>query len=279
MTKSRNINRPKHRWTSEQLELLRALYPDTPTKDIAARFNVSLDLVYRAAKRMGVDKSAEYLASPAACRLRRGDQVGKAFRFPKGHVPANKGQRRPGYSPGRMRETQFKKGEMSGAAQHNYVPIGTLRISRDGDLERKVTDDPKLVPARRWVFVRRLVWEAAHGPIPAGHVVRFKDGTRTAVESEITLDKLECIAFVENMRRNTLYRYPKEIVSAIKTLGHMRRRIRTKERKANEKQNDRSAESPVQHARGAAGSGQADGTRTRKGNRRRRADIDQLGQG
>jgi len=58
---------------------------------------------------MGLTKSAAYLASPAACRLRKGDNVGAARRFRPGHVPANKGLRRPGWSTGRMAETQFKK--------------------------------------------------------------------------------------------------------------------------------------------------------------------------
>jgi len=65
-----------------------------------------------------------------------------------------------------MAATQFKKGDRLGAAQHNYVPIGSLRVSKDGYLERKVTDDPSFVPNRRWVSVHRLVWEAAHGPVP-----------------------------------------------------------------------------------------------------------------
>jgi hypothetical protein len=49
---------------------------------------------------MGLRKSAEYLAGPEACRLQRGDSVGARTRFSAGHVPANKGLRRPGYFPG-----------------------------------------------------------------------------------------------------------------------------------------------------------------------------------
>lgn len=99
--------------------------------------------------------------------------------FLPGHVPFNKGKK--GWQAGgRSVETQFKKGEMSGAAQRNYKPIGSTRISKDGYLERKVTDDHP-VPARRWVGEHRLIWEAENGPIPDGHVVVFLDG-----------DKLNC---------------------------------------------------------------------------------------
>jgi hypothetical protein len=85
-------------------------------------------------------KSEAYLASPAACRLRRGDNIGAPYRFTKGHVPANKGLRRPGWGPGRMKETQFRKGERQGRAVKLYKPIGTERVSKDGYTERKIND-------------------------------------------------------------------------------------------------------------------------------------------
>src|SRR5690606_27234295 len=100
--------------------------------------NRSVSSIYDMSKILGLSKSAEFLAGPQSGRT--DGKRGKSARFPKGHVPANKGLRRPGWAPGRMAETQFKKGSMSGAAQHNYVPIGTTRLSKDGILERKVTD-------------------------------------------------------------------------------------------------------------------------------------------
>lgn len=105
--------------------------------------------------------------------------------FPPGHVPFNKGTK------GLMKPNSgsFQKGNMSGTAQLNYVSIGTERISKDGYRERKVTDDPTLAPARRWQFVHRILWEEAHGPIPAGHVIVFLDGDR----SNTGLDNLRCV--------------------------------------------------------------------------------------
>lgn len=145
-------------WTAIEIEILRRHYPDMITRAIADALGRTERQVYSKAASLGLKKSEEYLASPHACRLRRGDNVGAEYRFKKGHVPANKGLRRPGWSPGRMAETQFKKGEMSGAAQHNYVPIGSLRVTKYGSLEQKVTDDPALYPAKRWRPVAHLVW-------------------------------------------------------------------------------------------------------------------------
>src|ERR1700733_9732273 len=95
-------------WTPRHEKLLRALYPHTATGEVARRVGHSLLATYRWAKKLGLRKTLEYMNSPAACRLRRGDHVGRGFWFQKGHVPANKGLRRKGYAPGRMAETQFK---------------------------------------------------------------------------------------------------------------------------------------------------------------------------
>lgn len=215
-------------WTDPEIAVLRRRYANSPTAVLAAAFGRSLSTTYQKAKTLGLAKSKEYLASEYACRLRRGDEIGKDFRFKKGLVPWNKGTHFA--AGGRSVETRFKKGNMSGAAQHNYVPIGTTRLSKDGYLERKTNDDHP-VPARRWVGVHRLVWVAANGPIPKGHIVAFKAGMRTNVEGEITIDRIECITLRDNMLRNTLHRYPKEIAHAIQVRAALNRRINREQQK------------------------------------------------
>lgn len=147
-----------------------------------------------------------------------------ASQFKPGHTPWNKG--RQFEAGGRSAETRFRPGQLRGVALHNYVPIGTLRITADGLLERKITDDPALVPARRWVAVHRLVWQAAHGPIPDGHIVVFKPGQATTVEADITPDRLECITRRENMRRNSLHtRMPPDMARLYQVKGAITRHI------------------------------------------------------
>jgi hypothetical protein len=224
--------RRQHEWTAEQVALLREMYPDTPMPEIERRLGLPLTIIYAKATRLGLRRSASYLASPHACRLRRGGGVGAEHRFPKGNVPANKGQRRPGFAPGRMRETQFKKGRPANQS-HNYVPIGAEKVEKkNGYLVRKVTDDPAIAPVRRWVAVHRLVWEAANGPVPPGHAIAFVGGRRTAVRDEITLDRLELVSQAEMMRRNTIHNLPKPLVEVIQLRGAINRQIRKKERQS-----------------------------------------------
>lgn len=228
MTKSRNILPQRIFWSDEQIALLHKLYPDNRTEDIAPRIGRSAKSIYSKAKLLGIKKSAAFLASGLAGRL---DGVrGGATRFKKGQVPANKGLRRPGWAPGNMAVTQFKKGRSASEAR-NYVPIGSYRISKDGYLERKTTDDPSIYPARRWSFVHRLVWIETNGPIPDGHMVVFMKGQRTSKLEEITIDRLECISLAENMRRNTFHNYGPEVAKAVQLRGAITRQINKRERK------------------------------------------------
>lgn len=235
----------KTKWSAEEIAILRMRYPDERTVDLAQFLGRQVGHVYQAAVRYGVKKSEAYLASDLSARIQRGKQHPAmiATRFKSGVKPWNKGTHY--VAGGRSAETRFKKGQMSGAAQHNYVPIGTLRI-KDGVLSRKIGDEHP-VPARHWKAVHAIVWEAANGPIPCGSIVVFLKGMKTLVEDEITVDKLELITRVENMRRNTYHNYPKEIATAIQLRGALNRKI-NKRLRQHEEQDGRPAQSPVRRA-------------------------------
>lgn len=227
MTKSRNILPKRKHWTEVELALLTANYADSRTEDIAIALGRELQHVYAKARKLGLVKSEAYLASPDACRLRRGDEVGKNYRFPKGHVPANKGLRRPGFTAGDMAKTQFKKGQMP----HTWVPVGSYRVNPDGHLEVKFSEVPGPYMLR-WKTVHRTVWEAANGPVPKGYVLRFKPGRHTTDPALITLDALEFLTLAENMARNTVHNMPKELVQLVQLRGALNRQINKRSRSA-----------------------------------------------
>ena len=204
-------------WGTGEDECLRALYPDTSTKEVARILRRSLFAVYGRAWYLGLKKSAAYMASPAACRLRRGDNVGAAYRFKPGHVPANKGVK--GWQAGgRSAETQFKQGRRP----HTWKPIGTVLPDAYGYLRKKMTETG--YPPHDWVAVHVLLWQEAHGPIPPGHCLRFKDGNKRNVRRE----NLELVSRGENMRRNSIHRYPQELKKTIRLASRLRRTLRRK---------------------------------------------------
>lgn len=212
-------------WTEAEIAYVRDRYPHDPTADIARAIGRTVGKVYARAAKLGLNKTAEFMASPAACRLRRGDNVGAAFRFKKGQVPPNKGVRRPGWAPGRMKETQFKKGEAT-----NWMPIGTTRLV-DGYVYRKVSDHRNVPWTRNWVPENRIVWEAANGPVPEGHALAYRNRDRT----DNRLENLELITRGELVKRNSVHNLPPELKKTVYALGRLKRRIRREE------QNRRSA--------------------------------------
>jgi hypothetical protein len=148
-------------------------------------------------------------------------------------------------------QTQFK----AGRKPQTWKPIGSTRISKDGYLQRKVSDTG--YPPRDWVGVHVLTWEKAHGPVPPGHIVAFKDRKK----DNTVLENLELLSRRELMLRNTIHNYPPELAAVIRMNGALRRKIRS----IHEEQTVGSTQSPVRDARSAQGSGQPYGRRPRQG--------------
>lgn len=227
MTRSRGILAPRKPWTDAELAILRSRFPHEPTAIVAKSIGRSYGPVAQKAASLGITKSDAFYASDMSGRVKHGKQDPRMrdTQFKPGQKSWNKGVKGSTGLHENCRRTQFKKGSMSGAAQHNYVPIGSERISKDGYLERKVTDDHP-VPARRWIGVHRLVWEEANGPVPHGHAVAFLPGKRTTDATLITTDALELVSRGELMRRNSYHtNYPKEVAQLIQLKGALSRKI------------------------------------------------------
>ena len=206
---------PRQVWSDDDIAWLIALWPDVKSELIAEALGRRLTQCQGMAGKLGLRKSAEYLASPDACRLRREDSPGIAYRFKPGIVPWNTGMK--GWKAGgRSAETRFKPGQRP----HTWKPLGSLRLSKEGYLQRKMTDTG--YPPRDWVAVHVLLWHAWHGPVPAGHKLRFRNGDKT----DIRIGNLEIVTDAENMRRNSFHtNYPPEICQAIVTRAALVRKI------------------------------------------------------
>lgn len=214
--------RPGPRWSEEDMRFLIQMYPDHPAEWVARQLGRPLPAVYAMASKLNLYKSGTFVSSEASGRIRKGQRLSTPTQFKPGHRTWNKGTRF--IAGGRAEQTRFKPGRPPHEA-HNYRPIGSLRLSKDGYLERKVTDDQSIAPARRWVGVHRLVWIDALGPIPPGHSVTFLPGRFTTDPEQITPDALELVTRQELMRRNTIARYPAELRWTMRLLGKLNKTI------------------------------------------------------
>lgn len=194
-------------WTEAERDEVRRRYPHERTADIARDLNRSAGAVFGEAFSMGLHKTPEFMRTIHCAQLK---QAGIGHRFHAAQTPWNKGiPGSTGNHPNTQR-TQFKAGRRPEEAR-NYRPIGSLRIGKDGLLQRKITDDQSIYPSQRWRSVHRIVWEEVNGDVPRGHVVVFKPGMDTTDPELITIDRVELITRAELMRRNTRHNLPEEI--------------------------------------------------------------------
>ena len=218
------MKQPRFQWTPEQTAMLQARYPHEATTALAQALGIDLAQVYSKASRLGLKKSAEFMSvTDNSGRIFRGGTLGQKTQFQAGQVSWNAG-RKGWQAGGRSVVTQFT----TGMVPPNTQPIGSLRIvTNHGDqrqLERKVCDTPG-PNHMRWKSVHRLLWEAAYGPTPAGHIVIFKRGMKTLVLEEITLDKVECISRAENANRNHPNRSNPEVAKLIQLKAAITRQV------------------------------------------------------
>lgn len=225
-----------HRRTSHteaEAATLRRLYPDNTAAYVAVTLGWTTQKVYSVANALGIRKSEAFLASPSSGRT--DGTRGTSTRFARGQQSWNKGSKGICGIHANSRKTQFKKGQRRGAAQRNYVPIGSHRISADGYLERKMNDTHP-VPARRWVAVHRVVWEAVHGPVLDGHVICFLPGKKTTALEHITVDVLEQVSRAELARRNHPRNHSPEYAQIVQLKGAITRQVNRIVRAEKEKQ-------------------------------------------
>ena len=195
-------------WSPEDLAALAKVYPDTDNATLARIFRRSEDSIKNQASKFGWYKTPEYVA-----RVKPGC-------FKPGHKPWNKGTH---YSAPGTERTRFKKGRVPS----NWKPIGTERVTKDGYLERKLSDTG--YPPRDWVPVSHIEWEKHNGrPVPEGHAVVFRDGN----DRNFAPANLELISRADLMRRNHYLNLPEPLPQIIQLRGALTRKINRRSQEA-----------------------------------------------
>lgn len=155
------------------------------------------------------------------------DQRKKIGQIKKGNVSFNKGKKQTEYMSAqaiaRTKKTRFKKGN----APHNTKEKdGVITIRNDRMKSGKLIQYKYIrLSLGVWYPYHQHKWEKKYGKIPASHCLWFKDGNSLNCK----LSNLELITRAENMKRNTIQRYPKEVQSSIKLLSKLNNTIKTHE--------------------------------------------------
>jgi hypothetical protein len=209
----------KRAWTEAEHAIMRQLYPDTPTREIALKLGRTEAGVYSRADILGLSKSPEYLLTAHSGRLSK--FCGTEYRFKQGNKPWNIGMKGIFNGGESAKKYQFKPGTLSGAAKKNLRPVGTIRAGKDGVIEIKVSCKPGSKRTVAWRPVHVEMWTAENGPVPPDHICVFRDGDHL----NLTIDNIECISRQEHMRRNSVHRLPKELAECAQLRGALKRRI------------------------------------------------------
>lgn len=221
-----NKTTQRRRWLAWEEELMRRHYPDMLTEAFAQVLRRPVKQVYAKAHDMGLTKSAEFRASGLSGRWSH-ENCSTGGRFVPGQTPWNKGMKGLLLSPA----TTFKPGVLQGRAAQLVAPLGSYRVNGDGYLDQKISDKPG-PQHHRWRAVHRIVWERAHGQVPAGHAVVFRPGRRSTDPEAITLDALELVTRAQLMSRNTLHNLPPPLRQLVHLRGVLNRAINTKRKEA-----------------------------------------------
>ena len=202
-------------WTEQEIKFLTDNYPDMKTADIAAIMNRPIGGVNGKAYDLGLKKSFKHMKALLEIEAKKLAEAGKQYQFKKGQVSHNKGQKMSKEMYEKCRRTMFKPGNKPG----NIKKVGAERINYEGYTYVKLADAD-------WVFKHRHIWEQVNGPVPANHVVIFKDNNM----HNFDINNLQMISQKENMLRNTIHQYPEQIQELIKLKNKLKKKI-------NEKQN------------------------------------------
>lgn len=197
-------------WQQWELDLLIQEFPDNYTYHIANRLNRKYASVATKAYNMGLKKSAAFKAMESVKQGERLKIVGEKNRLKKGNVPHNKGKKMPDEAKRKMMATMFKPKHLP----HNTKYDGHERIDKEGYTWIRVKKG-------KFRLKHRLIWEQANGKIPPNMVIIFKDRN----SQHITLENLEMITTKENMLRNAIHRFPKELITVIRLNQKLKNKI------------------------------------------------------
>ena len=179
-------------WTAEEDELVRRMFPDESTHVLCEMLGRGYSSVSNRAFGMGLKKSDAYRKAYMTELGKDLKRNGVAYRFPAGHVPANKGKAMPAEVYEKAKRTMFKPGNKPANTREG---VGHISVRKD-----KLGNSYKYIKLAdsNWIPLHRKLWMDANGEVAKGMIVAFKDGD----SMNCVLENLKLISRKENRIRN-----------------------------------------------------------------------------
>lgn len=199
-------------WTPDEIQYLLDHYEHNHTAQIAQALGRTERSVYAQAHARGLKKAYDIYRQNIQPLL----QSGRSHRFKPGQVPHNKGIQMPDHVRKAVSATWFPKGNIP----HNARPEGNGALSF-----RKCKGAGYWyirLELGRWRQLHTHIWEQANRPInPKTEMIKFIDGN----PHNCQLENLYLCTRAENMRANTIHRYPTPLKEAIRAHNKLNRLI------------------------------------------------------
>ena len=183
-------------YTQEELEYIRENYHKVPAKDIAEHLNRSVASLYAKAQKLKVYRDIYYTKEDddfiKANYLKMSDkELGKAL----GRTHLSIMWRRKDVL--NLKKTSKQAVRKEGIFKKGHIPAnahktGTIILRQDGNSKIYYI---KVENKKQMVKLHHYVYEQAHGKIPKGYVIRFKDGNTLNCD----LDNLRCMSRCEHL--------------------------------------------------------------------------------
>lgn len=213
------------KFTQQDLDFIKQEYPKRLTSEIASELDVDVRRIYEVAyKVLNVRKSTEFLTLEQSGRINKLSKLNAKYKYPKGNTPHNKGKKGSEWltaeSKKAMQPTQFKKGEKPHNAYKDWAEIIHADSKGFRYWKIKVPEESKLVFKHVWLYTK------VFGQPAKGSIIIFKDKNSLNCVPE----NLEVITRSENMKRNSIIRYPTEIRNTIKLVSQLDKKIQNYEK-------------------------------------------------
>lgn len=215
MREARNETKKRQKWTPEEIKVFRAKYPDMLTADLAAEMGRKDSSLYSLGYKLGIKKSKEFQEKLQLIEAERLIKHGIKSRFKKGHETFNKGKKMPDHVYEKAKATMFSKDHLP----HNTKYDGHVRISKDGYREVRIKQGI-------YRLEHLYKWEQINGRLPKGFCLRSIDGDKLNTEPS----NWQLVSRADNMRLNSIHRYPPEVKEVIKLTAKLKRQIEKHEK-------------------------------------------------